>query len=100
MPTKKKSAYYTPKTSPSKKKSAYYTPRTSPSRKKKSAYYTPKTSPSRKKKSARKSKVNPFGLLIKIKKRIRNPDASRAALQLLLNKKFPFKGPKNIKFNN
>jgi hypothetical protein len=84
MPSKKKSAYYTPRTSPSKKKSAYYTPRTSPS----------------KKKSARKSKVNPFGLLIKIKKRIRNPDASRAALQLLLNKKFPFKGPKNIKFNN
>ena len=85
MPTKKKSAYYTPKTSPSKKKSVYYTPR---------------TSPSRKKKSARKSKVNPFGLLIKIKKRIRNPDASRAALQLLLNKKFPFQGPKHIKFNN
>jgi hypothetical protein len=84
MPTKKKSAYYTPKTSPSKKKSAYYTPKTSPS----------------KKKSARKSKVNPFGLLIKIKKRIRNPDASRAALQLLLNKKFPFQGPKHIKFNN
>jgi hypothetical protein len=91
MPTKKKSVYYTPRTS--RKKSVYYTPRTSPSP-------SPSPSPSRKKKSVRKSKVKPLGLLINIKKRIRNPDASRAALQLLLNKKFPFQGPKHIKFNN